>query len=547
MSTTTSTTNNHSTGLLTWKQEVRLLLELVGPTCLINFGGFFPNFLIASHVGRAYGSISLDGFTLAILTGNLCTFALLEGLYSAADTLSPQAFGAGNYREVGLLAIRGYLASLLVLAPINLVLVFYFGTIMVKVGEDPQVARVAHEWYRVYCMAYPFYALYKVTVKFLSAQHIMKPLIWNSVLCCGVVLPLVLTIDTQLFGFIGTAIAVDMYLVAQAAVLLGLVKWNNHRSPEKSLSSASSVGGTAAAASCCWPGLSWELLRDALQWEPFRLYFALGVGGMLATSEWIFWEMASLLIGTMGVLPLSVHTIPNQVLFLGCMIPFGIGTALAVRLGIVLPRSVKQAQHLTLASLIGSALIVGLITLWMYLDRARVFSIFTSEPEVLAGCERVWWKVCVLYLNLGLFGVNTGVATGLGMQWLFGAVTLICLWVVSLPGIYYFAIVKGGGLDVAYTWIFTPYVFMNIYLAYVFWSLDWHKIQIDIRIREGMDDHRDEDRDEDEDDDDGDNDSDVLVVGEEELVPTRTSGGLANESTSLLSRPGHHESSPLPV
>jgi multidrug resistance protein, MATE family len=532
MSTTTTT---NPTGLLTWKQEVRLLLELAGPTVLINFGGFFPNFLIASYVGRTYGSISLDGFTLAILTGNLCTLSLLEGLYSAADTLSPQAFGAGNYREVGLIAIRGYLASLLVLAPMNLVLVFFFGNIMVVVGEDAQVARVAHQWYRVYCVAYPFYALYKVTVKFLSAQHVMKPLIWNSVLCCGIVLPLVLTIDTHLFGFMGTAIAVDMYLMAQAVLLLCLVKWNNHRPPEKS-SSSSSV--SLVATPSCWPGLSWELLRDAMQWEPFRLYFTLGVGGMLATSEWIYWEIASLLIGTMGVLPLSVHTVPNQVLFLGCMIPFGIGTALAVRLGIVLPRSVKQAQHLTLGSLIGSAVVLGLITLWMYVDRARVFAIFTSEPEVLAGCERVWWKVCVLLLNLGLFGVNTGVATGLGMQWLFGGVTLICLWVVSLPGIYYFAIVKGGGLDVAYTWIFTPYVFMNIYLAYHFWSMDWHKIQIDIRIREGMDDHRD---------DDGDDDSDVLVVGEEELVPTRTNGGLANESTSLLSRPGHHESTTLPV
>jgi multidrug resistance protein, MATE family len=487
-----------------------MLLELAGPTCLIYFGGVLPGFLVASHIGRNYGSIGLDGFTLAMLTGNLCTMSLLEGLYSAADTLSPQAFGAGNHREVGLLAIRGYVTSLLVLIPINFMLWFCFGPIMIWVGEDPQVARVAHGWYRVYCVAYPFYALYKVTVKFLSAQHIMQPLIWNSVLCCGFVLPVALTVDTELFGFMGTAVAVDMYMMAQAVLLLAFLKWNHP--PPKSLART-------------WPGLSLALLREALQWEPLKVYFALGVGGMLATSEWIYWEIASLLIGTMGMLPFSVHTVANQVLWLGCIVPFGIGTALAVRLGIVLPRSVQQAQQLTIGCLVGSAILVGLMTLWMYLDRARVFSIFTSEPEVLAGCEQVWWKVCVLFLNYSLFGVNIGVATGLGLQWLFGKVIMICLWVVSLPGIYYFAIVKGGGLDGAYTWIFGPYIFMNTYLAFAFWSLDWHKVQINIRIREGMD-HK------------------------EELFPTttitETSIGFTNESTRLLSRAEIREST-LPV
>jgi Na+-driven multidrug efflux pump len=92
--------------------EARLLLELAVPTIFVQLGFVVPLFSIASYVGINYGYIYLDGMTLASLTGNLCTLALLQGLYSASDTLSPEAFGAGNSREVGLLAMRGFLGSM---------------------------------------------------------------------------------------------------------------------------------------------------------------------------------------------------------------------------------------------------------------------------------------------------------------------------------------------------------------------------------------------------------------------------------------------------
>jgi Na+-driven multidrug efflux pump len=92
--------------------EARLLFELAVPTIFVQLGFVVPLFSIASYVGINYGYIYLDGMTLASLTGNLCTLALLQGLYSASDTLSPEAFGAGNSREVGLLAMRGFLGSM---------------------------------------------------------------------------------------------------------------------------------------------------------------------------------------------------------------------------------------------------------------------------------------------------------------------------------------------------------------------------------------------------------------------------------------------------
>lgn len=174
------------------------------------------------------------------------------------------------------------------------------------------------------------------------------------------------------------------------------------------------------------------------------------------------------------------------------MFPLGIGIALAVRLGATLPRCVKRAKHLTVGCYLGSAFLFGVLSIFIYVGRNFIFSIFTSEPEVLEGCERIWWKVCVFYFNLSVYGINMGIATGLGKQWMFGIVTVIFLWGFSLPGMYYFAIIKGGGLDMAWTSIYYPYIGMNVFFLYAFWNEDWEKIRETIRVRENMDEpHRD--------------------------------------------------------
>ena len=82
--------------------EMNALFQLTIPTLIIQLGQVIPGFTIASYIGRTYSNdISyLDGYTLASLTANLFTLSLLLGIYTASDTLSPQAYGAGNMKEI---------------------------------------------------------------------------------------------------------------------------------------------------------------------------------------------------------------------------------------------------------------------------------------------------------------------------------------------------------------------------------------------------------------------------------------------------------------
>ena len=206
------------------RSEIRLFLELAIPTTLLNLGFTISPLLTASYVGRTFGSEYLSGFTLANLTGNLCAFSLLAGLFSASDTLSPQAFGAGDYKEVGLIAMRGVFFSMLLLIPINIVLVYFLESTLIAVGEDPEAASYAFQWYRIFALSLPFFVVYNAIWKFLSAQHVMRPLIIVSLISCGIILPVALEFFTDKFGFIGSAFAYVCFQ-ASATILLILYLW----------------------------------------------------------------------------------------------------------------------------------------------------------------------------------------------------------------------------------------------------------------------------------------------------------------------------------
>lgn len=448
--------------------EARLLINIAVPTIVIQVGSTLPGAMTASYIGRQLGSVYLDGFTLATLTGNLLTLALLWGLYSASDTLSPQAFGAGNYKEVGLIAIRGFVGSMLVLIPINSVLFFVMEDLLVMFGEEQEPSRLAAQWYRVYIFALPFAALYMVIWKFLSSQGIMMPIVLAMLFSTAVILPASLQLLVPTFGYMGSAFAILIYQVAEPLLLLAYLAWCKPYHPET------------------WTGLShW---RDAIAWEPFKAYMHLGCGGMLASGEWIWWEFVSLIIGTLGVIPLSAHTIPTQFLMVCYNFPLGLGTALSIRLGSLLPVNVPRSKQLVYWCSMASFAFFTVLCTGVYVIRDSIFAIFTKDPLVLAEVEKIWWKVVAYYFALCTFGIVTGVAVGLGMQWTLGVVNLAFLWFVALPGLYVHSVVYHGGLGAAWSWIYPPYFIMNVILVHRIYVSDWDAISHEVRMREGMDD-----------------------------------------------------------
>eukprot|EP00934_Nitzschia_sp_Nitz4_P004444 Nitzschia sp. Nitz4//scaffold19_size178191//98844//100449//NITZ4_001982-RA/size178191-augustus-gene-0.107-mRNA-1//-1//CDS//3329540696//4434//frame0 len=441
--------------------EARLFLELAIPTSFLGLGFILSPLLTASYVGLRFGPIFLSAFTLGNLTGNLCTFSLMSGLFSASDTLAPQAFGVGDYREVGLIAIRGVFIAVLAIFPINVLLVLYLEDILVYLGQDPVASMYAAEWYRIFVWALPFFVIFQATWKFLAAQHKMRPLMNVSIFCCCTVLPLSLEYLTKFFGFRGSAMAYVCFQASQCILLLFYLAFLKPH-----------VQGT-------WPGFAaW---KEALQVAPLLKYLSLGAGGILCQSEWVYWEALGLIVGNMGVVALSAHTIPNQMIMIMCMIPFSFGVSMTIRMGHVLPTCVKHTQRIVTVTTLISMVLFLLVSVVLYVQADAIFSAFTTDEDVLDLVHSIWWKVCLFNANVSLFGLLTGIATGLGMQWTLGAINFIFLWIFGVPITYYFAVLQGQGLAATWTWINAPYSCMNICLIILFFSADWHKVQAEIK------------------------------------------------------------------
>lgn len=344
-----------------WWEETKRLTVLSIPTIVIQAGLFFPQFLTASYVGRTLGVQNLDGFTLGNLTSNLMTLSILQGLFTANDTLNPQAFGAGNYREVGLLAMRGFVVCTLAIVPTNVVLFFAMDRLLVALHQNPLTSALATRYYRILMLGLPFYILYAMQWKFLAAQEIMKPLLIVTVVTCAL-MPLFLQWCVTSFGFVGAPLSLVLYLAAQALlVLLYLVVLQPHHA-------------------ATWPGLK---IREALEWKSVKPYLVLAAGGLLAACEWWFWEIFSLMIGSFGVIPLSIHTIPTQLLTMIVMVPLGVGLALSVRIGATISHDVQRAKDLTFWSCVFIAILVLFMTLGLWVFRVPLIGMFTNDPIVV--------------------------------------------------------------------------------------------------------------------------------------------------------------------
>ena len=162
--------------------EAAQLFHVALPSVLVQFSLFFIFPQSASAVGRTLGTVELGGFSLGSLVGNLTCLSIVEGALTAADTLMPRAYGAGDYEEVGRIAVRGALVCMTLLGPSVIPLCTIAGSILKALGQDSEASQLAEEWIRFYFVGVPANLFFRIMMRFLLAQH--KP--WHvSSPCCG--------------------------------------------------------------------------------------------------------------------------------------------------------------------------------------------------------------------------------------------------------------------------------------------------------------------------------------------------------------------------
>jgi len=451
-------------------QEMKELFHIALPTAATQLCSFFVFPQTASIIGRRLPSKYLAAFSLGSLSGNLTCTSIIIGTLSTSETLQPRAFGLKEYREVGILAVRGFVICIAVLLlPVLLLLLGGEDIFMALLGhssqEDSDTGAAAHwagAWIRIYVWGVPPLILFRVTQRYLACQNIVLPCLYAAAIGCFCH-PIVLRYAVHRYGFLGSAGAVALTQYVQtlgAFYFIWVMKVHEARTWP------------------CWPGSgsSRSFVLEALRWEGLRSYARLSLGGILALTEWWFWETLCFTVGKLGVLPLCVHTIAYQVIPITFMIPLGISIGLSVQMGKLLPVSVDRAKKLAACTMIFTVVVAICVATLLHVFQLEVISAFTSDGDVIEGCNLIWKDLCIHIVIMYIFGINSGILRALGLQWRMAATVISVLWFGGLPTIIFFCFGRGGGLVQMWNILPRLYAVLNFCLSLGYMTANWQEI-----------------------------------------------------------------------
>ena len=185
----------------------------------------------------------------------------------------------------------------------------------------------------------------------------------------------------------------------------------------------------------------------------------------------------------MGVVPLCIHTIAYNLIPVFFMVPLGFSIGLSVRMGHVLAHDVRRAQSIAAWCMAFVGLLAVMIASLMYHLQGQIVGLFTSDEQVMKGCEQIWPKVCVYIIMNFVFGINGGILRALGMQWRMAAIICCILWFAALPTLVYMTVVRDGGVNAIWTCLPLFYFVLNALLIQSYVTADWYAVSCEIRRR----------------------------------------------------------------
>jgi MATE family multidrug resistance protein len=413
------------------RQEFRPMFTLAAPVVVAELGWITMGMVDTLMVGRlgpeAIGGVGLGG-TLFFAIG---VFAM--GLMLGLDTLVSQAFGAQRLDECHVWLVHGVALALGLTVPVTAGL-WLLDAALPYWGLHPSVLVLTSPYLITVTWSVLPLLLYAAFRRYLQGMGVVRPVMIALVLAnvMNVVANWILIfgkLGAPAMGVRGAAWATVASRLVMAGVLFGVILYR-----ERTVS----------------PKLSHTPIR--VEGARLRRMLALGFpAAAQITLEVGVFAAATALAGRFPPAALAAHQIALHFAAFTFMIPLGVASAGAVRVGQAVgrrdPAAVRRAGWT--AILFGAAFMTLAAAVFVLFPRALIGA-FTADAGVLAIGASLLLVAAVFQLFDGLQGVTTGVLRGLGdtrspMLW-----NLAGHWFIGLPLGYTLAF--GFGLGVAGLW-----------------------------------------------------------------------------------------------
>jgi MATE family multidrug resistance protein len=386
------------------------MTRLAAPIVLAELGWMAMGLVDTMVVGRVSAdSIAAVGLGTIVFYGvAVCGSGLLLGM----DTLVSQAFGAGDAEDCRHSLIQGVWISLL-LIPVVMGLVRVLDLMLPGFGIDPVAVSATRPYLRVLTWSAPALLVYFAFRRYLQGVNLVRPVMWTLVTANLVNLAgnWVLVFGhwgAPRLGAEGSAWATCFSRVYMV-VVLGVFIWSRER----------------------------DLWNASWRWDSARIRELLRLGLPAAAQmglEIAVFAIVTMLAGRLSAMALASNQIALLTVSTTFMVPLGISSAAAVRVGNALGRRDPEGaarsgwMALGLGAGVMSAAAVLLLTAPGFIAR-----LFTPETEVIAAAATLLRIAAFFQLFDGLQVVATGALRGAGNT----RTPMVChfggYWLVGLP------------------------------------------------------------------------------------------------------------------
>lgn len=392
------------------------MLRLAAPLALTELGWLAMGFVDTVMVGRLPDSATAIG-AVSLGTTLFYTIGLFgSGIFLGLDTLVAQAYGAGKLEECHHTLWNAlYLAC--ALSPPVMMVVLACLPLFPNFGLSQALVAQTVPFLRALVWSTLPLALYFVLRRYLQSMGIVKPVVFtlvsaNLVNLLGNYALIYGHFGLPAMGVGGSGWSTCISRVYMALVLaLAALYYDKKR-----------CGGFwRAPRTLDLPRLS-ELLRLGFP-AASQLLFEIGA-----------FACATFLIGKLGAVPLAGHQIALNVASFTYMVPLGISSAAAVRVGQALGSgNVAGATRAGWTALLFSTAFMSTSALCLFLFRHPIARIYSPEEDVVSAGATLLMVAAVFQLFDGLQVVATGALRGAGNTRIPMLANLLGYWLVGLP------------------------------------------------------------------------------------------------------------------
>jgi MATE family multidrug resistance protein len=433
-----------------FKSELRPMLQLALPLIVAEVGWMSMGIVDTMMVGKLPNSAEAIG---AASIGNalFLTVGLFgSGMLLGLDTVVSQSFGAREIDDCHQSLFSGVYLCLL-LSPLLMGFIWINLPFLSSWGITPNVLRDAVPYLRALTWGTLPLLLFFAQRRYLQGMGVVRPVTFalisaNLINLAGNWMLIFGHLGAPRMGVAGSGWATCFSRTYLAVFLFGYIVWHDRRH-------------------------RWGLWQTQLAPHFANLFRLARLGLPAATQlslELGVFATATALIGRLGAVPLASHQIALNLAALTYMVPLGIGSAAAVRVGQALGRrDPRGASHAGWTALLLGAGFMSCTAVAFCTIPGPLVRIFTADAAVAAMGGTLLMIAGFFQLFDGIQAVITGALRGAGDTRTPMLSFLLGYWLIGLPVGYYLCFSKRWGAAGLWTGLCLALILIGIFLLFV--------------------------------------------------------------------------------